>query len=170
MDNSRFDGLAKALAGKQGRRAAIRAALGMGAAVTVGARTVEAREPGAQCRSSNQCENWYGATYYCDDNGFDYDGPTNCCTYEWGGCAKNEDCCGGNSCISGTCRFVSDLAGAGKGCWSADDCRAYGSSNLSCDFNDWDNSSRVCCNYAGGSCQYDGHCCRKLTCNGGYCG
>jgi hypothetical protein len=170
MDGSRFDGLTRALASRSGRRAALRTALGLGAAVTLGTRTVAAKEPGDQCRSGNQCLHHYGSDYYCDDNGFDYDGWLNCCTYEWGGCRRNEDCCGGNSCLNNVCRYISDLAGAGKGCYHQRDCDAYGGTGLSCDFNDWDNSARVCCNYAGGACQYNGHCCRSLTCNNGFCG
>lgn len=172
MEGSRFDRLTRALAGRTGRRAAIRAALGLGAAAAIGAREAAAAPagPGEICHRGSQCYAAYGSTYYCDDNGFDYDGPTNCCTYEWGGCGRNEDCCGGLSCLSGTCRFNQALAGAGKGCYSTRDCTQYGGVGLICDFNDWDNSARVCCSPYGGACQYDGHCCGSNPCNSGVCG
>ena len=37
---------------------------------------------------------------FCADNGFDYDGPFNCCTYESGYCYSDEGCCG--SLVMGT--------------------------------------------------------------------
>jgi hypothetical protein len=38
---------------------------------------------------------------FCADNGFDYDGPLNCCAYEGGYCYSDEGCCGIASCITG---------------------------------------------------------------------
>lgn len=170
MEEQRFDRLARIVATRGSRRRAV-ATLATGLlAVWSHRRPAAAAEfgPGQACTRTNQCYNAYASRYVCDDNNFDYDGPTNCCTYEWGGCGANEHCCGVLSCIDGTCRYFSQLAGAGKGCWRDADCDP-GSTGLYCDFNDWDNSSLVCCHYAGGSCQYNGHCCGSLACIGGIC-
>jgi hypothetical protein len=170
MDRERFDGIARAFGRRQGRRAALRAALGLGAALAVG-RPVAAmvsRAPGEPCHRDDQCVWDFGQEHVCADNGFDYDGPTNCCTYAYNSCTRNEDCCWDLSCISGTCVYWEPLAGAGKGCWSDRDCDP-GTTGLFCDFNDWDNSARVCCGYFGHACQYDGQCCGSSRCRGGSC-
>lgn len=168
MDHERFDRVTRLVGARLGRRGILAAA---GAAIASYAARVNAaaqRPPGASCTQSGQCARAYGSDYFCDDNQFDYDGQLNCCTYEWGGCRTNEECCGAFSCIEGVCRFFAGLAGAGKGCLRNTDC-SPGQTGLVCDFNNWDNGSRVCCNQFGGACQWDGQCCRDLTCIGGIC-
>ena len=45
--------------------------------------------PGAQCTSSDQCSQSGGATV-CADNGYDGDGPLNCCRNEGGACSGGD--------------------------------------------------------------------------------
>jgi hypothetical protein len=169
MEHERFDRLSRLVGRRRSRRGTLAALVGGLAAAVVTRQTTSAqRGPGASCSHSGQCSDAYGSSFVCDDNQFDYDGALNCCTYEWGGCARNEECCGAFSCLDGVCRYFAPLAGAGKGCASDFDC-SPGQTGLACDFNNWDNAGRVCCHYAGGSCQYDGHCCGSYACVGGVC-
>lgn len=171
MDRERFDRLTRAFGRRHGRRGALRAALGLGAALaaTPRAGAVVARAPGEPCHRDAQCVWDFGQEHICADNGFDYDGALNCCTYAGNSCVRNEDCCWDMSCVNGTCSYWAPLAGAGKGCWTTAECDPD-NTGLYCDFNDWDNSSRVCCGYGGHYCQYDGQCCGSLRCRGGWCG
>ena len=60
---------------------------------------------GAQCTSTQQCTQSGGSTV-CADNGFDGDGPLNCCRNEGGACtgvSYSADCCGGLYCVNGVC-------------------------------------------------------------------
>jgi hypothetical protein len=101
MDDRRFDNLTRALAGGISRRTGLRLLAGGGAALltlTRGAgRRASAqgyyRGAGEPCWDSSQCVA-ADTALACDDNGFDYDGPLNCCAYEGSRCASDEGCCG----------------------------------------------------------------------------
>ena len=113
MDDRRFDGLARAVARYAPRRTLLRAlAGGAGAALVAAARRgdqVAAHHgrlgPGDACYDSGQCVG-ADAPLVCADNGFDYDGPLNCCTYEGSRCGFDEACCGAATCVGGICAYA----------------------------------------------------------------
>ncbi len=111
MDDQRFDRLARALAGPSPRRKMLRLLAGAtGAALLAAARGGPRRAaahhvylgPGDSCYDSDQCRG-ADAPLVCADNGFDYDGQFNCCTYEGNRCGFDAACCGSATCVGGIC-------------------------------------------------------------------
>jgi hypothetical protein len=116
MDGQRFDDVARALARGASRRTLLRGLGGALAGVlTAHGRSVGAQQPyflgpGDPCYDDSQCRG-ADAPLYCAENGFDYDGPLNCCAFEGSRCGFDEACCGSLTCAGGTCAFVA----AGQG-------------------------------------------------------
>lgn len=128
---------------------------------------------GAQCTSSNQCTQSGGATV-CGNNGYENDGPLNCCRNEGGSCTGvgySADCCGGLYCVNGTCtdNETGGLA-VGAQCSQSGQC-SQASGPAKCDSNGIDaDGSLNCCRDKGGSCAQDIECCGGLWCTNGVCG
>jgi hypothetical protein len=179
VDAQRFDQLARAVGGNGSRRRVLRGLAGAIALLALGrsgpsASAQGSRGPGDACWDDSQCSasvmNY--SSLVCADNGFDYDGPLNCCTGEGGFCFSDEGCCGSAYCNTDNARCVrtsSDtpyFPGPGDPCQVNDECFALG---LVCDYVGLTDDSR-CCGYEGSSCGWDGQCCGWLTCGaGGYC-
>lgn len=128
---------------------------------------------GAQCTSSGQCTQQGGATV-CADNGFDGDGPLNCCRNEGGACTGvdfSADCCGGLYCVNGVC--TNNATGGlpiGAECSQSGQC-SQASGAAVCAQNGLDSDGRLnCCRNDGGACTADTNCCGGLLCVGGVCG
>ena len=123
MDEQRFDRLARTVGGRRTRREALRWLGGSMAAVIA---LMRGESTGAQgtiplggaCYDSGQCRSDGVGPVYCDDNGYDYDGPLNCCRYEGGFCGENhENCCGQLECWNGGyCTNVSAPTAPALGC------------------------------------------------------
>ena len=186
MDAQRFDTLARAVAGSGSRRGLLRGLAGAFALLAIGRRVPNASAqagslgPGDACWDDSQCSpsvmNY--SPLICTDNGFDYDGPLNCCTGEGGACFSDEGCCGIAACLNGSCTvapayttspappYAPSYAGLGDPCQTNDECFAGG---LVCDYVGQTDDFR-CCMYEGGTCGWDGQCCGWQTCGpGGYC-
>ena len=119
MDDLRFDGLARAAAGRHPRRGVLRGLIGgaaalLGAARTAGVDAHAGEVPlGGACIRSHHCVQYYTATgpgydsgaqaVACDFNGFPADGEFNCCRYRGGFCASDHECCGWLRCLGGYC-------------------------------------------------------------------
>ncbi len=128
---------------------------------------------GAQCTSSQQCTQAGGATV-CADNGFDGDGPLNCCRNQGGACTGvnySADCCGGLYCVSGVCtNNTSGGLAVGAECSQTGQC-SQASGAVVCASNGVDADGRLnCCRNNGGACARDSDCCGGLFCGGGVCG
>jgi hypothetical protein len=101
VDDQRFDKLARVVAGLGSRRAVLRGLAGVATLAAWGRRgaPVSAQYgnlgPGDACYDDSQCSSslTYGSPLVCADNGFDYDGPLNCCTGEGSYCFSDEGCC-----------------------------------------------------------------------------
>jgi len=109
MDDRRFDRWTRSVAEDHSRRGVLRGLAGGVIAWLVAARNL----PGAvahhgtatygdPCRKDSDCVA-ADAVLYCADNGFAYDGPLNCCSYENGLCNSDESCCGQLVCYQSTC-------------------------------------------------------------------
>jgi hypothetical protein len=201
MDGERFDSLTRVVARNASRRGLLRGLAGAVGLMVLGGRAsrVAAQSgylgPGETCYDDSQCGNTRYSPMFCADNGFDYDGPLNCCAYEGGYCYSDEGCCGIASCITGSCISPPSNAGAidaglnqtgygfppGQACISDGQCDnsypelgfaycadtgyVYGAYG----------GTQHCCRYEGGSCGgplSDDHslCCGTLLCLGGTCG
>jgi hypothetical protein len=201
MDGQRFDALTRIVARNASRRDLLRglaAAVGLlvlsGRAARVAAQSGYLG-PGEACSDDSQCGNTRYSPMFCADNGFDYDGPLNCCAYEGGYCYSDEGCCGIASCITGSCVTPPSDAAAGDAVLNQ---TGYGIppgqaciSDAQCD-NSYPElgiaycadtgyvygaygGTQHCCRYEGGSCGgplSDDHslCCGNLLCLGGMCG
>jgi hypothetical protein len=128
---------------------------------------------GAECTSSNQCTQTGGATV-CANNGYDGDGPLNCCRNEGGACtgvSYSADCCGGLYCVNGVC--TSNTTGGlavGAECSQTGQCsQANGSASCASNGIDADGALNCCLN-DGGACTQDNTCCGGLRCVNGVCG
>lgn len=116
MDGQRFDQLARSLAHGASRRGFLRAVTGAVVGwVAMRGRAAVAQQayylgPGDACYDDAQCRG-ADAPLYCMANGFEYDGPLNCCAFEGSRCGFDEACCGSLSCFNGTCAFVDPYAG-----------------------------------------------------------
>ena len=117
MDGRRFDQLTRSLAHGISRRGLFRVLTGGAIAGgfaargrAAGAQQAYYLGPGEACYDDAQC---LGADspLYCLDNGFEYDGPLNCCAFEGSRCGFDEACCDSLSCFNGTCAFVGANAG-----------------------------------------------------------
>lgn len=169
MDDRRFDGLARMVAHRRSRRGVVRGLAGVVALVAAGrsAAPVAAQAPGEPCYHDAQCVWDFGQEHFCADNGFDYDGPLNCCTYG-GRCTRDEACCGAARCIDGFCTDRPRFAGSGDRCDAGVECRAADTS-LTCAYNA-DTGDDRCCAGEGGRCAWDGGCCGYLRCgDAGFC-
>ena len=112
MDEHRFDSLTRDLATTFSRRGGMRLlaaagasflALARGKSDAAAQRYLTAGDP---CYDSSQCRA-ADTPLVCADNGFDYDGPLNCCTYEDGRCYADEHCCGTAFCnANGRCSYA----------------------------------------------------------------
>src|SRR4026208_2081775 len=107
MDEQRFDNLTRSLSRTVSRRGGMRLFAAAGAsflAIARGKRDAAAQGwflgPGDPCFDSSQCRA-ADAPLVCADNGFTYDGPLNCCTYEGSRCGADEHCCGAAYCANG---------------------------------------------------------------------
>jgi hypothetical protein len=171
MDGQRFDTLARAVAGDRSRRGLLGRLVGAVGLLALGRRTPDVAAqggylgPGEACYDDSQCGNTRYSQMFCDNNGYDYDGPLNCCAYEGGYCYSDEGCCGVASCITGSCISPPSDAGPGDPCQVNDECFALG---LVCDYVGLTGDSR-CCGYEGSSCDWDGECCGSLNCIAGVC-
>ena len=171
MDGQRFDTLARAVAGNRSRRGLLGGLVGAVGLLALGRRAPDVAAhggylgPGEACYDDSQCGNTRYSQMFCDNNGYDYDGPLNCCAYEGGYCYSDEGCCGVASCITGSCISPPSDAGPGDPCQVNDECFALG---LVCDYVGLTGDSR-CCGYEGSSCDWDGECCGSLNCIAGVC-
>jgi hypothetical protein len=171
MDGQRFDTLARAVAGDRSRRGLLGRLVGAVGLLALGRRAPDVAAqggylgPGEACYDDSQCGNTRYSQMFCDNNGYDYDGPLNCCAYEGGYCYSDEGCCGVASCITGSCISPLSNAGPGDPCQVNDECFALG---LVCDYVGLTGDSR-CCGYEGSSCDWDGECCGSLNCIAGVC-
>jgi hypothetical protein len=201
MDGKRFDSLTRVIARNGSRRGLLRGLAGAVGLLVLGGRVsrVAAQSgylgPGETCYDDSQCGNTRYSPMFCADNGFDYDGPLNCCAYEGGFCYSDEGCCGIASCITGSC--VSPPSGAdagdaglnqtgygfppGQACISDGQCdNSYPELGIAyCADTGYVygayGGTQHCCRYEGGSCGgplSDDHslCCGTLLCLGGTCG
>ena len=173
MDDRQFDRLTRAVAGSASRRGLLRAlAGGAGAALLAARRGSHAAAhhgslgPGDPCYDSRQCLG-ADAPLVCADNGFDYDGPLNCCTYVGSRCASDQGCCGAAACIDGFCGNIQDFPGPGEPCGDSSVC-VGADAPLTCDFVAVTGDYR-CCTYEGSRCGFDAACCGAAACVNGYC-
>jgi hypothetical protein len=127
---------------------------------------------GAQCTSSEQCTQAGGATV-CADNGYDGDGPLNCCRNEGGACTGTDfsaDCCGGLYCVNGIC--TNNRTGGlplGASCVQTGQCSQVTGPAV-CASNGIDSDGVLnCCHNSGGLCDRDIVCCGGLLCINGAC-
>ncbi len=173
MDGRAFDSLARAVGASASRRGLLRgltsavALLALGRRVPAVAAQAGYLGPGEACYDSDQC----GATRYnqmfCDDNGFDYDGPLNCCAYEYGYCYADEGCCGFLTCIQGSCGSTpQSFLSLGDQCYAAEQCLGGG---VAVDCADNGGFVPACCLIGGQYCTADIDCCMSNNCVGGYC-
>ena len=173
MDERGFDRLARAVAESGSRRGLLRGLASAVALAAFGRRVPGATAqtgflgPGEACADSSQCGNTRYNQMYCADNGFDYDGPLNCCTYEYGYCYGDEGCCGSLVCVEGSCSNPA-LTGQplGAQCFYAAQCIG-GGDTVDCA----DNGGFVpaCCLTGGQVCTADLDCCSPNNCLGGTC-
>src|SRR3954469_14997480 len=142
MDDQRFDRLARAIGAQRSRREATRWLGGAVAALITLGRVERAQAQasiplGGACYDDGQCRTDGKGPVSCAENGYDYDGPLNCCRYEGGWCGENhENCCGHLECWNGG--YCTDVSGSrssggsgdtyyrgpGEPCQSSDQCRA----------------------------------------------
>src|SRR5215217_8369999 len=107
VDEQHFDRLAQTVAGQRTRREAMIWLGGSIAALVAFVRGERAAaqatiQLGGACYDSSLCRSDGSGPVFCADNGYDYDGPLNCCRYEGGFCGENhENCCGQLECWNG---------------------------------------------------------------------
>lgn len=190
MDPVRFDRLARRFAAGMGigltRRQAAGAALA-GVAALAARKPAAAQESpyggvalGGQCGSHVECvqTSYDGqvASVTCASNGFDWDGPLNCCLYDGGGCGDDSHCCAGLTCgaittTQGYTRYVCQSAGGGtyvnRQCWSDAECQAY-DPNTTCDGVSY-RYPGTCYGLQGAGCATAEACYDLLQCVGGAC-
>ena len=172
MDEQRFDTLARSLAGVTSRRTGLRLLAAAGASLvglvrgSSGASAQVYLTAGDPCYDSSQCRA-ADAPLVCADNGFAYDGPLNCCTFEGSRCFADEGCCGSSVCVNGFCGASFSYSGPGDPCTDSSQCRAA-DAPLYCDYVSATGDYR-CCTYEGSRCGWDGGCCGAATCLNGFC-
>ncbi len=173
MDERRFDTLTRSLASSISRRGGLRLLAAAGASLLALARGkgeaaaqawfLTAGEP---CRSDDQCRG-ADAPLVCDDNGFDYDGPLNCCTYEGSRCGADAHCCGTAYCdANGLCISAFDARGVGDPCQTTEQCRRSQTGAI-CEYTISTLDNR-CCWYEG-LCDFGAQFCGSRACAGGDC-
>jgi hypothetical protein len=174
MDGQRFDTLTRNLTSRVSRRRGMRllaacgtafVALARGKSNAAAQRYLSAGEP---CYDSSQCRA-ADTSLVCADNGFDYDGPLNCCTYEDGRCYADEHCCGTALCnANGRCAYPQTYApDPGDPCQTTADCRRPQTGAI-CEFTASTGDAR-CCWYEGSYCTSGAQCCGARVCAGGVC-
>jgi hypothetical protein len=193
-----FDRLARSLATGTSRRAGFRLIVGATAAVlSLTRRHNSAAGPatvplGGVCWDSGQCsqaEVDHPFRAVCEENGFDYDGPFNCCVTSDNRCWANEHCCGMLECIVGFCMdygaYINTLGdqtdailpgtadgvgslGLGEPCGDPVQCYSGSGTETTCADNGID-AGGVCCTFYGFGCGSDRHCCGSLICPNGFC-
>lgn len=186
MDEARFDRFTKALGRQTSRRAAARGGAGGILALLAGrnAASQAAAAPGSvplggACFKDRQCDR-----AACADNGFAYDGPSNCCLYDGGQCRLDEHCCGNLLCLSGICTDINTLGdltddilptpggfgslGLGEPCGDPSQCYSGSGLEATCADNGIDFGG-ICCTFYGFGCASDRHCCGSLRCLGNIC-
>lgn len=173
MDERQFDTLARVVARSGSRRGILRGLAGAGALLAArrDAREAAAHHgklgPGDSCRTDAQCLA-ADAPLICADNGFTFDGPLNCCTYEGSRCGFDQGCCGEAACVDGFCASTPVSSGPGDPCQDSSRCVAADTA-LTCEYNGRTDDYR-CCAYEGGRCGWDGGCCGWLRCtDNGFC-
>jgi hypothetical protein len=183
MDEHRFDTLTRSLASSISRRGGLRLLAAAGASLIALARgkgTAAAqdwyRTAGEPCWDSDQCLA-ADAPLVCADNGFAYDGPLHCCTYEGSRCYADEHCCGAAFCdASGRCSSApsfpsSDVRNpgniAGSPCQTTDQCQRPLTGAI-CEYTVSTGDNR-CCWYEGSLCDSGAQCCGSRICAGGVC-
>jgi hypothetical protein len=183
VDDQRFDSLARVIAGLGSRRAILRGLVGVATLAAWGRRGTPASAqygnlgPGDACYDDSQCSSslTYGTPLVCADNGFDYDGPLNCCTGEGSYCFSDEGCCSWAYCDANQrCSFASSPGpspsfgpNAGDPCQSTADCNRAVTGAI-CEYVDFTGDSR-CCWYEGSLCSSGAQCCGSRVCAGGVC-
>jgi hypothetical protein len=177
MDEQRFDRLARTIGAQRTRREATRWLGGAMAALVglVRAERVDAQTAiplGGACYDDGQCRTDGAGPVYCADNGYDYDGPLNCCRYEGGWCGENhENCCGQLECWNGG--YCTDVSGSraplpryglplGASCADTSQCEGGGYGVLC--VGSYTLPGMTCCVMNGASCNYDGDCCGSDLC------
>jgi hypothetical protein len=174
LDQQRFDSLTRALATGSSRRTGLRLLAGAGAAVFAFVRgevpgtsaRAQFLTAGDPCYDSSQCRA-ADAPLICADNGFDYDGPLNCCTYEGSRCFADEGCCGTAVCVNGFCASSSNYPDIGGQCRNGSDCIS-GDSPRYCDYVAATDDYR-CCTTEGYWCGSNADCCGWLICDSNTC-
>jgi hypothetical protein len=173
MDGRQFDGLARSLGRYRSRRSVIGVLVATAAALLGGKRAGAQQgwvPVGGACFNTGQCiQDGDFISIFCDDNGFGYDGQTNCCRYQ-GYCQADEECCGTSFCYQGQCTVEADdsyYRGPGEACSTDDQCRAA-SGALYCADNGFGYSA--CGAVVGDRCAGDDGCCGSLGCFGGIYG
>jgi hypothetical protein len=181
MDEQRFDRLARTVGSRRTRRDAIRWLGGSMAALLALVRGESAAaqgtiQLGGACYDSSQCRSDGSGPVYCDDNGYAYDGPLNCCRYEGGYCGENhENCCGQLECWNGgycTNASVSPRPDPGPGpryglplgasCSDTSECNGGGDGVLC--VGSFTVPGMTCCVMNGQGCAFDGDCCGSDLC------
>jgi len=174
MDERRFDSITRDLSTTISRRGGLQLlaaagasflALARGKSDAAAQRYLSAGDP---CYDSSQCRA-ADTPLICADNGFDYDGPLNCCTYEDGRCYADEHCCGTAYCnANGRCASTRSYApDPGDPCQSTDQCRRPQTGAI-CEYTASTGDSR-CCWYEGSYCSSGAQCCGARVCAGGVC-
>lgn len=163
------------MGGSRSRRSAIGALLAAAATVLSGKRAVAQQgwvPIGGACFNTGQCiQDGDYISIFCDDNGFAYDGETNCCRYQ-GYCQADEECCGTSFCYQGQCTTEADDDNAlgpdpsiglplGAQCSYAAKCEGGGYS-VDCANNG--GLVLVCCLIEGQGCSSDLDCCGMASC------
>jgi hypothetical protein len=167
MRDRKFDSLARQFATPTSRRAGLRMLFGTGAALLAAARGASTAAQywklplGEACYDDSQCD----AGVVCDDNGFAYDGPWNCCMYDYGSCSFDEHCCGDRTCVDFTCtppQMGNGSRALGEYCEYPEQCYSGGCS---------DNGviGPVCCQRFNDLCVSFEDCCGSLVCLDGIC-
>jgi hypothetical protein len=183
MDERRFDSLSRVVAGLGSRRAVLRGLFGIATLAAWGRHRSGASAqrgalgPGDACYDDGQCNQAVAdnSPFVCADNGFDYDGPLNCCTGAGGYCYSDEGCCGWSFCDANQrCSFTtyspsyppSGGRNPGDPCQTTDQCQRAVTGAI-CEYTDSTGDSR-CCWYEGSLCTSGAQCCGSRVCaNGG---
>jgi hypothetical protein len=175
MDGRQFDGLARSLGRSRSRRSAIWVLLST-TAVVLGGKRASAQQGwvpiGGACYNTGQCiQDGDYISVFCDNNGFAYDGDTNCCRYQ-GYCQADEECCGTSFCYQGQCTTEADDSGSagpdpgqglplGAQCSYAGQCEG-GGYYVDCASNG--GFVPACCLISGQGCSTDLDCCLPGSC------
>lgn len=185
MDDRQFDRLTRSLAAGTSRRRGLRLLAGAGAALLAATRGRDAAAHhawvplGGACYDDNQCDQSaadFQSQAICAYNGYDYDGPFNCCLTDGErSCFANDHCCWNLECLGGTCvdTFLGSGApgslGLGEPCGFPEQCVGFAIGTGTCADNDIDPGGR-CCGFYGISCSNSRQCCGSMFCGpGGFC-